>query len=87
MKHLHQHSISSSVGTTVERGKRGAYDACDLVGVGVGGWGRETCKQLWTRAKRRALFEDGLHSRGFDLVKAVREGFLEEGRLQLRPEG
>ena len=73
-------------GNSSGKGKRGAY-ACDLVGVGVGGWGSETCKQLWTRAKRRPLFEDGLHRRGFDLVEAVREGFLEEGRLQLRPEG
>ena len=70
MKHLHQHSISSTVGTAVKSGKRGAYDTCDLVGVGVAGWGRETSKQLLTRAKRRALFEDGLHRRGLDLVKS-----------------
>lgn len=46
-----------------------------------GAVGRETCKQLWARAKKRAQFEDGLYRMGFDSVEEVREGFLEKGML------
>ena len=70
MEHLHQHSISSTVGTAVKRGKRGAYDACDLVGVEGAGNGVEKQVNSSGQGLREGhVFEDGLPRRGLDLSR------------------